>query len=284
MHTDLISLEQRPVLEKKLKQNGKGLSDYSFANVYLFRNSHQNRIIRDNDIDFIKGKTYDGYTYLMPTQAWDKLEIFQLKELLKDVDFLFPVPEQCLKYFPEDVFDRTYSDAESDYVYEISKMASYAGNKLHKKRNLLKQFEANYEHSTYPLIDKYLDGAVEILDSWQQDSMQQKQDTDYQACLEAIRLNEQLVLCGMIYYVGDEPAGFVLGEELTADMFDVKFAKAKKKFKGIYQYLFNAFAKILPEKYLYYNFEEDLGSEGLKHTKSSYKPFKKLLKYRVRLR
>ena len=90
-----------------------------------------------------------------------------------------------------------------------------------------------------------------------------------------------MVMCGGIYYVEDEPAAFFLGEEIKDDMFVICFAKALKKFKGIYQYMYNNIAKILPDKYKYFNFEEDLGSQALKLAKSSYSPQIMLKKYRV---
>ena len=82
----------------------------------------------------------------------------------------------------------------------------------------------------------------------------------------------------------DEPAGFVLGEELNETTFVLHFAKARTKFKGIYQYMFNNFAKILPPKYKYLNLEQDLDKENLRVFKSSYVPDVMLKKARVRLK
>jgi hypothetical protein len=109
-------------------------------------------------------------------------------------------------------------------------------------------------------------------------------DTDYGPCREALDRYEELVLCGGIYYAGGEPAGFVLGEELGEDTFVLHFAKARTKFKGIYQYLFNTFAKILPPKYKYLNLEQDLDQENLRVFKGSYVPDTMLRKARVSVR
>ncbi|MFH1062196.1 MAG: phosphatidylglycerol lysyltransferase domain-containing protein [Candidatus Omnitrophota bacterium] len=283
MHIEPLVLEHRLLLDKRLKVIGIGLSDYSFANLYLFRQTHSHELIFDNNEIFMRGKTYDGFTYLMPTKHPWEIEADYLKNMLKNADFLFPVPEAWIDFFSDNHFQKTFLDADSDYIYPISKMVSYSGNKLHKKRNLLNQFIQSYEHQAYPLIPEQLNAAKEILEQWQEQSGQDKQSTDYYSCLEALNLSEDLVLCGMIYYVGKEPAGFVLGEELTSDVFDIKFAKAKKNYKGIYQYLYNDFAKLLPEKYVYFNFEEDLGSEALKLSKASYQPYEKKVKYRISL-
>ncbi len=62
------------------------------------------------------------------------------------------------------------------------------------------------------------------------------------------------------------------------------FAKARIKFKGIYQFMFNNFASILPPKYRYLNLEQDLDKENLRVFKTSYQPDIMLRKARVRLK
>jgi hypothetical protein len=109
-------------------------------------------------------------------------------------------------------------------------------------------------------------------------------ETDYRPCREALDRYDELVLCGGIYYANDEPAGFVLGEELNPETFVLHFAKARTKFKGVYQYLFNNFARILPPSYKYLNLEQDLDRENLRVFKSSYVPDLLLKKARVRLK
>ncbi|MBI4845609.1 MAG: DUF2156 domain-containing protein [Candidatus Omnitrophica bacterium] len=285
MHIEDISLEHRALLDKRLKHIGAGLSDFSFSGMYLFRRLYNNELIFDNDNIFIRGKTHDGFTHLMLTCHPKDIEPQYLKSMLRYADFLFPIPEPWLaEVFLNEQFQCVFNDGDSDYVYDISRISAYSGRKLHNKRNLLKQFISGYEHKSYPLIEEYKDAARKILDEWQENSGEDKNSTDYYPCLEALQKSEELILCGMIYYVGNEPAGFILGEELTADIFDIKFAKAKKKFKGIYQYLYNDLAKLLPKKYAFFNFEEDLGKQELRSAKSSYIPSRKLLKYRVSLR
>ncbi len=92
------------------------------------------------------------------------------------------------------------------------------------------------------------------------------------------------ILCGGAYYAEGEPAGFLLGEELNRETFGIHFAKALKRFKGIYQYMFNNFASVLPASCTYINMEQDLGIQALRHSKTSYMPEFKLEKFRVKLR
>jgi hypothetical protein len=199
------------------------------------------------------------------------------------VDFLFPIPENWLSSFPHDEFAFAFKEGEMDYISTVERMSTYHGRGLHKKRNLLKQFMTGYKHAAAPLTDNRREEALFILQEWQTETAQDVSETDYLPCLEALKMSEELVLCGGIFYADDEPAGFVLGEEATAETFVLHFAKARRKFRGIYQYMFNSFARILPVKYRYLNFEQDMDRETLRTAKASYVPDYMLKKFRVRL-
>jgi hypothetical protein len=259
------------------------LSEYTFPNLYLFRRNHDYEVIVDKEI-FIRGVSYDGHPYIMPTVDVRSLDIGYLKEMMRTVDFLFPVPEEWLSVFAPAEFEITFAEGDADYGYTVEKMSSLKGRNLHKKRNLLKQFLELYKHEALPLTNERLDHARFILEDWVATTEMKADDTDFGPCSEALDRYEELVLCGGIYYADDEPAGFVLGEELNEETFVLHFAKARTKFKGVYQYLFNNFAKILPPKYKYLNLEQDLDKENLRVFKSSYIPDVMLKKARVRLK
>jgi uncharacterized protein len=283
MQTEKLGLRHKDLLAARLKAVNVSLSEYSFANLYLFRENHNYEVMTNGEI-FIKGRTYDGHTYLMPTAGLHERDLPVLKDLMKDVDFLFPIPEEWLGLFGQNEFDISYDEGDRDYVYTVEKMSTLRGRRLHKKRNLLSQFMAGYKHEALPLTNDLLEKARFILNEWQASSGLEPDQTDYGPCLEALDRYVELVLCGGIYYADGEPAGFVLGEELNRKTFVLHFAKARTTFKGIYQYLFNNFANILPSQYEYLNLGQDLNRENLRLFKSSYVPDLLLRKARVRLR
>ncbi|HXY61559.1 MAG TPA: phosphatidylglycerol lysyltransferase domain-containing protein [Nitrospirota bacterium] len=283
MLIEKLGLRHKELLAPLLRGAMAGLSEYTFANLYLFRGNHAYDVIMDRNI-FIRGTSYDGHTYLMPVFDVRTADIGLLKDLMKTVDFLFPIPEEWLSMFAPDVFEITYKDGDADYVFTVEKMSTYKGRNLHKKRNLLAQFQKLYQHDALPLTNDRLAQARLILSDWQSTSKMNTTDTDYAACLEALDRYDELVLCGGIYYADNQPAGFVLGEEVSNETFVLHFAKARTKFKGIYQYMFNNFARVLAPKYKYLNLEQDLDKENLRVFKSSYVPDLLLRKARVRLK
>jgi hypothetical protein len=283
MRSEKLRIDHKDLLVPRLKAVKTSLSEYTFPNLYLFRANHDYDVVIDKEI-FIRGRSYDGRTYLMPTSDVRRIDIAYLKDLMRDVEFLFPIPEEWLSIFDADEFGTTFVEGDADYVYTVEKMSTYKGRHLHKKRNLLKQFLELYAHDARPLTNDRLAEARFVLDDWLRTSEMKVEETDYRPCLEALDRYEELVLCGGIYYAEGEPAGFVLGEELNPETFVLHFAKARTKYKGIYQYLFNNFARILPPSYKYLNLEQDLDKENLRVFKSSYVPDLLLKKARVRLK
>ncbi len=283
MRTEKLRFEHREVLYEPLRKIHSPIAEYSFANIYLFRREHEYEVIFDGEL-FIRGVSYDGHPYIMPTVEVHAIDIDHLKDRMRGVDFLFPIPEDWLGYFNADEFQFSYKKGDMDYVYTVEKMVTYTGRRLHKKRNLLKQFLAEYKHEARPLTNDLLEDARFILNEWQAEAGADKSEADYYPCLEALDLYEALILCGGIYYVDGEPAGFILGEELNDETFVLHFAKARTKFKGIYQYMYNNFAYILPPKYRFLNFEQDLDKSVLRTAKSSYVPDTMVKKVRVSLK
>jgi len=282
MESEPLSLDHKDLLFDRLRAIDIPISEYSFANLYLFRDIHQYQVMENGEV-FIKGLSYNGENYIMPTADVRKVDRGIMDGLLATVDYLYPVPEQWLSFFEDSKYQVENQDGDSDYLYSVEKIATYAGKKLHKKKNLLNYFVKHYEHDAKPLTADRIPDAIRILNAWQEESKQEFSDTDFAACRESLVRMDELALCGGIYYVRGEPAGFLHGEELNDETYALHFAKGLKQFKGIYQYMFSNFAGILPKKYHYLNFEQDLGMETLRHSKESYFPEFKLKKYRVRL-
>lgn len=209
----------------------------------------------------------------MPTKDMRTCCVDSLRKLQQECDFFFPVHESWITYFKQYCIEYSFSDGDTDYIYTSEKMQTYAGRKLHKKRNLLKQFKENYEATAVEMNNDNLKDAKYILEQWQELSGMTKEETDYHACCEALSLYNDLCVCGGIYYIDEKPVGFILGEELTDNTYVLHFAKGGlTSYKGIYQYLYNDFANILPKRYEFINFEQDLGKMALRMAKTSYIP------------
>lgn len=64
-------------------------------------------------------------------------------------------------------------------------------------------------------------------------------------------------------------------------MFAIHFEKGREGYKGIYQFMNQAFAQALPAYFKLINREQDLGDEGMRQAKMTYRPSGFVNKYRV---
>jgi len=282
MNTKKLNLEHKEIISQKISENPRWISEYSFANLYLFREKHDYRLLINDDI-YILGKTYDELEYIMPLAPITPEIVLHLDKYMQQYPICFPIEESSLPAFTNKNLKISYHEGDSDYIYSRDKISRYPGRKLHKKRNLLKQFKEKYSFNEQVLSGKNKADARLVLAGWQSDIGLKHEETDYKACMEAINLLEILNLTGCICYVDNEPGGFLLGEQLTDNTFAIHFAKGRRKFKGLYQFMYSNFSKKLPKNIKYLNFEQDLGKLALKTAKSSYQPDFLLKKYRLKL-
>ncbi|MDT8367335.1 MAG: phosphatidylglycerol lysyltransferase domain-containing protein [bacterium] len=284
MNTQPLSLQHQSLLQDRLRAIEVPISEFSFPNLYLFRQTHRYEVITLDEEIWLRGRSCDGDNYLMPTRDVREMDPDHLLKMARTADHFYPIPDEWLSAFPEDRFGRSFVEGDSDYLYETEKIATFAGKKLHKKKNLLNFFLKHYTHEAKPLTEDRVPDALSILDNWQTDSGQGPELTDYDAAREALLRMEELVLCGGVWYTEGRPSGYILGEEITGDTFALHFAKGLTRYKGIYQYIFSSFASILPGDYKHLNMEQDLGKAALRHSKESYFPETKIRKWRVAIR
>ncbi|WP_068470920.1 DUF2156 domain-containing protein [Candidatus Protochlamydia phocaeensis] len=282
MRKESLDLSHQPLLSAKFRSLQVDLAEYTFANLYLFRQLHRYEVIFGEEI-IIQGYTRDGFRYIMPTFIPTQQSIPFLKEQLEQADFLFPIPEIWMNVFYPILSQASFKEEDSDYLFQKSKLASYPGRHLSKKRNLVKQFCSQYVVETRPLTTENKNDALAILKRWQDEQQAGQEETDYTACQEAIEKLELLGLNGGLTYADQQPSGFFIGEPLSASCYTVHFTKALKQFKGIYQYLYQELANSLASPFSWINLEQDLGSSTIRQAKHSYQPDRLAHKMRVQL-
>ncbi|HRR41005.1 MAG TPA: phosphatidylglycerol lysyltransferase domain-containing protein [Syntrophales bacterium] len=283
MKIEKIGLSHRPIISRRFAALGTCISDFTFANVFLFRDVYNYSLV-ENDYTVIDYRMDNDRPCWMPLDDLRTIPREGLIRLLAKHGVLFPVPEEWLDAFQGPEFSLSYKAGEQDYLYRVEKMATFRGRRLNRKRNRLKQFLSLYRHEAGELTPDRLPDAIGILDAWQAETGLEEEETDYRPCLEALHLSEPLHLDGRVYYVEGEPAGFLVGESLNHSTYAIHFAKGIKSYKGLYEFMFNDAAKRLLNRYEFLNLEEDLGRESLRVAKSAYDPDLLVKKFRVSLK
>lgn len=272
-----LSIELRHHLHPQFKKLKHGISEFTFANIYLFKNAHMYKIAELKNSLLIISGIDDGHSFFMLPSGLPEKEM--LKELFKE----FAIMKCASEDQASALVNMGYNIAEDrnnfDYIYLRKELAKLSGSMFHKKKNLVNAFISNYSYEAKPLLQKHVKDAMLILDIWRKES---DNEGDFYAAKEALEKMDELQLCGGIYYADGKPAAYTMGEELgKEDTFVIHFEKAVGDYKGLYQFVNQSFAAIIPEKYKFINREQDLGDEGLRQAKMTYRPVGFVKKYRA---
>lgn len=270
-------LELRPALHPLCQQLRTGISEFTFANLYLFRHAHHYELSRLEDTTpVVVGRNKDTPFFMLPFGLPGRP---LLDQLFRDRGMMKAASADQADQLRNLGYDVREDRDNFDYLYRRQDLAELSGRTYSKKRNLIKAFVKEHDYQARPLREGYQGDALQVLEAWRAAA---DLEGDYQAAREALEQMGELQLCGGIYYVLNEPVAYTLGEELVgAACFLIHFEKAVTGYKGLYQFINQSFAAVLPEDYVTINREQDLGDPGLRQAKLSYRPSGFVAKFRV---
>ena len=272
--------------------SGTMASGASFANIYLLRNKYSTKISRYKDFIIRKysGKgARCGYTFPLGkgdvAKALAEIEK-DAKECGERLQFAFVTEEQ--KEVLENAMPARFcysSDAgDSDYIYLRSELASLSGKAFHKKKNHFSKFVRTYpDYKYYEIGACNIYDAQKVADAWYYEHLHDEdasQLAEYKAIKEALENFEELGLIGGIIYVNDSPCAMTIASKINENTVDVHFEKAVGEYalNGGYAAINKLFSEKL-DGVTWLNREEDIGIEGLRKAKLSYRPKIMLKKY-----
>jgi hypothetical protein len=275
-----VSLDIKDSLHQTLPQAKDGVSEFTFANLYLFRRRYNYKVSQEKNGNILISGEHDGKKFFTTPCAAPNETV--LRSHFAEHDYWKGISDSVLgnkRPFLEVLGINITEDRDNfDYLYNTKDLALLSGKKFHKKRNLVNAFLLSYpDHDEKILTSEHLPQALTILERWRQDK---GSDGDYTAAREALELSSEIKLEGMICFVNKHPAGYCLGEYVAGgSMFAVHFEKCIDEYKGIYQAVNQFFAASLPPECIYINREQDLGDEGLRQAKMTYRPCGFVKKY-----
>lgn len=256
-------------------------SDYTFSNLYLFRQAHAYRLVR-GPYPCITGSTYDKTSHALPLFDVARVDERVLTELIERHGCLFPVSAAAVRQLDACRFDWQALRDDADYLYRAQDLRILRGPRLRKKRAQINQLRAAHRLECRLLDRSTLDDALQVLAGWMSEKGKLPGQADHGACLAAFEPRWLSAHEGWIWYADDHPAGFLLTQSLTADVVIVRFAKGLAAYPGIFPLMFHEFARQTPAAWI--NFEQDLGVANFRQAKLAYAPAALLPKYRVALR
>lgn len=167
-----------------------------------------------------------------------------------------------------------------DYIYSAESLRTFAGKKLHAKRNFLNRFKTSYNYEFILDGDKNdLMGFFREIDK-KQPHEGETGVAELEETIDMIENRELFKLHSGEIRVNGKIIAASVGAQIDDTLY-IHIEKADKDFVGSYQAIVSEFAKAFPDA-KYINREDDLGEEGLRQSKLSYKPLYLLEKYIVK--
>jgi hypothetical protein len=200
------------------------------------------------------------------------------------------VPRISVQGANPDLYEIVPNRSSYDYIYDLNSLAYFTEPKYSHKRKAANQFFRKFPSAklkTLNLATAQIRTNIQKLNkSWlsQKDKVSTKIEFQHEssAIKRFIDGNFSNSLC-LGLYVDNILAGYSCFSLLDGGFTLCQFSKADTRFYGVYEYLMRESASFLVTKgYKKLNYEEDLGMEGLRQAKLSYKPLSFLEKYNVR--
>ena len=278
-------LEDKDIISHYFKHHTSRSCERTFANVYLWSRQYPVKwAIVENALVF-KSEDEEQLAFAYP--AGDPADVRRAIEWQMEFCRKRGVSFQMYNLTPEHFaqleewypgrFHIEYDRDSADYVYESEKLSTLSGKKLHGKRNHINKFKALYPDWSYEPITK--ENAAEcagLAHVWgEQKGYGDDGEMQAELCvaLNFLRLFEELEMRGGILRVNGKIAAFTIGEPAAnPDTLLVHVEKALADVQGAYAMISQQFAEHEGAGFTYMNREEDMGEEGLRKAKLSYKP------------
>lgn len=280
MNFEPIDLKHKEIYEKYTAKRYRN-SEASFLNMYMWRKVTNAHVAVVSDMLVLRVYFGGMYRFVMP--FGDKANIKSCVKSLYEYCNSNGYPLEIIGANSE--FVREIQDAfkfasfedrnVQDYVYLSEKLATVSGKKLHSKKNHVNKFKSMYDYKFVQLNRGHIQDCINKTKVW----MDKKYNGDtekYSAELDTVMClfdnYEKFDLFGGAIYVDGELVAYTVGESLSDDTALVHIEKADTSYHGAFAIINNEFAKLISDRFVYINREEDMGLEGLRKAKESYRP------------
>lgn len=278
-----ITMADKDWTTELMRYSGLRGSEYTFSNLFNWATTYTVRIARFKDFMLARSGAVRMH-YLYPAGRGDfagALKAMEADAEAQSIPFeMYGIPTEGIEKI-EQVYPGRFSFTpvrdNFDYIYTRESLATLAGKKLHGKRNHVNRFMTMYPDWRYePLDEKNIEETKAMNNEWcKQNGCHEKHGSLHrEACAVRSAFNHyfELRLTGGVLYAGGNVVAFTFGSAVTDDTFVVHVEKAFSDIHGAYTMINQQFVKNALEQYAFVNREDDLGEEGLRKAKESYRP------------
>ncbi len=290
-----IEITDKKLFDEYFQKYPPEISEFTFTNLFMWRNYYnflfmefkEHLILFSNDYLKNRKKPINAgssdYIYFFPPIGPHPDEIIiKLFENINNIE-IHRIPEEiCEKVTQNEKYNKLNLDCLEDrnnwdYIYNKEEILNLAGNKFRQNRRWLQKFLNNYDYDFQLITGNLVEKCKELQLEWcvmractEDESLEAEQEAIY----EALNNFDTLGFSGGLLCVEDKCAAYTFGEMLNKNTLVIHIEKAHIEYEGAYQAINNFFLKNCCVDAICVNREQDLGIEGLRRAKESYKPIK----------
>lgn len=289
-----LDLEDKEIFDKYLKPFNFKSCEYSFTTLFIWKEACSIEYAIYDGVLILKKRDFNGKSHFMQPIGYKKDQLKEIFELLKEhkevmnMDYLFKDLEceflEDLREYCDIEIDIVEDEDNFDYIYPRSSLMSLAGKKLHGKKNHYNQFIKNYDYYVKDIREVSVEECMSATKEWLINRFDVDEHLKYEAngIEELLKNKDILDYDGIAVYVEDKIAAFTIGEKMNKEMAIIHIEKADPQIRGLYAFINRSFIEKCFSDVNIINREQDLGKEGLRKAKQSYKPFEFVKKYIVK--
>ncbi len=274
-----IDLNDQTRYQSYLDQCPQAASDYSFVNLWGWAEHYGLKWAWDDGLVWIH-QTAPIEACWAPVGNWHEIDWAAcFNRCFENTQHFSRVPDVLAENWhqtPELNVTVQEERGHWDYLYDRTELTHLKGNRFHKKKNLVNQFNKKYDFTYVPLGSHNIEAALGLQEDWC--VWRDCESSDVLAAEnEAIsRVLKQWDafhnLMGGALMVDGNMVAYTVAEKLTDDTLLIHFEKGAPEYKGVYQVINQQFAAHADEQFTRINREQDLDEPGLRKAKMSYNP------------
>lgn len=291
--------KQLELLDKKeidlFVNNYPPYEDFGFINLWSYDIENQVQISKLNHNLIIRFRDY--------TSTDQFYSFIGINEVKKTIDELLKLAKKekvfsGLKLIPEEViasdnnlhasFSITEDRDNFDYILLLDDLINLPGGKYSTKRRMLNNFTKFNSDITFKLLDlknrKIDDQILDTFYLWEKKMKRDRKETLHEllAIKKLLKIADVSELHATGLYRNTSMVGFSINEVVHNNYAIGHFIKVDSSIRGIYEFFYKMNAlQLFSQGCRYLNIQQDLGIEGLRISKESWKPNHFLKKYTI---
>ncbi len=278
-----ITVKDKLIIDSFFAASNEISCEANFATLMIWQTVYGTEFCIEDDVLLIRMKGISVPAYSLPFGNFERgVELIFAEN--PSPRFWIQEGERCDKFIKAygDKYEICESRDAFDYLYLRSDLAELSGKKYQSKRNHISAFTRAHSWHYEPIAQDNIAAVKACADEWYADSGV-NDDKYLSAEREGINLlldnMDMLGVRGGAVFTDGKVVAFTLGSPINGEIFNTHIEKALPDYSTAYAVINREFARSL-SGYTYINREDDMGLEGLRKAKLSYRPIRLIRKFR----